>query len=399
MAHNSRRSFLRQLSMGAGLAGVSNMALAADKTIQGFDETDTNAQKDKVWQPVSDRKVRVGIVGYGVCRFGAAFGFQDHPNVEIVAVSDLFPDRCAELAKACRCEKTYPSLEEMVKDDTIEAIFCATDAPSHASHAILCMNHGKHVATAVPATWGSLEDADALFAAVKDSGKNYMMFETSIYRDDCYAMRQLYNAGKFGRMVYTEGEYYHYVDTAIDSYKGWRIGCPPLWYPTHSTAYHVGVTGEHYTEVSCMGIPSTRPDLLPDQNVYDNRFGTEIALFRTSGGGMSRMLMSKDTPGFHGEVGRVRGDKGSMTGTKYEGLEDISGLELAKPPLPPGMPAGGHGGSHGYLTEEFITAILQERQPLVDIAWSLNMTVCGIVAHQSAQKDGELLKIPHYTFG
>lgn len=385
--------------MGAGLAGVSNMALAADKTIQGFDETDTNAQKDKVWQPVSDRKVRVGIVGYGVCRFGAAFGFQDHPNVEIVAVSDLFPDRCAELAKACRCEKTYPSLEEMVKDDTIEAIFCATDAPSHASHAILCMNHGKHVATAVPATWGSLEDADALFAAVKDSGKNYMMFETSIYRDDCYAMRQLYNAGKFGRMVYTEGEYYHYVDTAIDSYKGWRIGCPPLWYPTHSTAYHVGVTGEHYTEVSCMGIPSTRPDLLPDQNVYDNRFGTEIALFRTSGGGMSRMLMSKDTPGFHGEVGRVRGDKGSMTGTKYEGLEDISGLELAKPPLPPGMPAGGHGGSHGYLTEEFITAILQERQPLVDIAWSLNMTVCGIVAHQSAQKDGELLKIPHYTFG
>ena len=37
--------------------------------------------------------IRVGIVGYGACRFGAAFGFQDHPNVEVVAVSDLFPDR------------------------------------------------------------------------------------------------------------------------------------------------------------------------------------------------------------------------------------------------------------------------------------------------------------------
>ncbi len=47
------------------------------------------------WKPVSDRKVRVGIVGYGVCRFGAAFGFQDHPNVEIVAVSDLIADRRA----------------------------------------------------------------------------------------------------------------------------------------------------------------------------------------------------------------------------------------------------------------------------------------------------------------
>ena len=34
----------------------------------------------------------------------------------MVAVSDLFPDRCAGLAKACRCEKTYPSLEDLVKD-------------------------------------------------------------------------------------------------------------------------------------------------------------------------------------------------------------------------------------------------------------------------------------------
>ncbi len=78
----------------------------------------------------------MGIVGFGVCQFGAAFSLQDHPNVEVVAVSDLFPDRCQALAKACRCEKTYPSLEEMVKDDKIEAIFVATDAPSHARHCI-----------------------------------------------------------------------------------------------------------------------------------------------------------------------------------------------------------------------------------------------------------------------
>ncbi|MCF6286353.1 MAG: Gfo/Idh/MocA family oxidoreductase, partial [Candidatus Hydrogenedentes bacterium] len=127
MQSNSRRGFLRQLSVGAGIVGASS-ALATEKPIQGFDETDSNTRKDAVWQPISDRKVRVGIVGYGVCRFGAAFGFQDHSNVEVVAVSDLFPDRCAALAKACRCEKTYPSLEEMVKDDTIEAIFLATDA-------------------------------------------------------------------------------------------------------------------------------------------------------------------------------------------------------------------------------------------------------------------------------
>lgn len=389
----SRRAFLQQLSMGAGFCALA----AADPPIQGFDETGSNTRTDRAWEPVSDRKIRVGIVGYGVCRFGAAFSFQDHPNVEVVAVSDLFPDRCAELAKVCRCEKTYPSLEEMVKDDRIEAIFLATDAPSHAPHAMLALEHGKHVACAVPAAFGSLEEADRLFETVKRTGLTYMMFETSVYRDDCYAMRTLYEAGKFGQLVYSEGEYYHWSETPIDSYKGWRIGMPPLWYPTHATAYLVGVSGEHFTEVSCMAMPSLLDHLQPENNRYKNPFGTEIALLRTSGGGMSRMLMSKDTPGYHGEVGRVRGQLGSMTGTRYEGTADIGGIELTKPPLPPRVKPGGHGGSHGYLCEEFVTALLQNRRPLVDVGSALNMTVGGIVAHESALKGGERLKIPHYS--
>jgi predicted dehydrogenase len=372
------------------------LAAVEEKTIQGFDETETTTQKDRVWEPVSDRKIRVGIVGYGVCKFGAAFGFQDHPNVEVAAVSDLFPDRCSALAKACRCEKTYPSLEELVKDDSLEAVFVATDAPSHARHCIDVLKHGKHVASAVPAVFGSLEEADRLRETVKQSGLKYMMFETSAYRNDNYAMRQVYKAGGFGKMVYTEGEYFHYSEQPIDSYKGWRIGCPPQWYPTHSNAYYMCVTGGTYTEVSCMGMPSTVARFGVDANVYKNPFGTEIALHRTSEGGMARIAESRDIPGSHGEVGRVRGQKGSMHGMSYDGLVDISKVTLEKPPLPPNVAGGGHGGSHGYLMEEFVTAILQDRDPLVDIVSALNMTVPGIVAHESALKDGELMKIPQY---
>ena len=396
MKPQSRRAFLGKTVASAGFAGVGLLAGAEEKAIQGFDETETTTQKDKAWEPVSERKIRVGIVGYGVCRFGAAFGFQDHPNVEVAAVSDLFPERCSALAKACRCEKTYPSLEELVKDDTIEAVFVATDAPSHARHCIDVLKHGKHVASAVPAVWGSLEDADHLHDAVKKSGLKYMMFETSAYRNDCYAMRQVYEAGGFGSMVYTEGEYFHYSQQPIGSYKGWRIGGPPQWYPTHSNAYYMCVTGGTYTEVSCMGMPSAVARFGADNNVYRNPFGTEIALHRTSEGGMARIAESRDIPGSHGEVGRVRGQKGSMQAMRYDGLADISKVTLAKPPLPPNMPAGGHGGSHGYLAEEFVSAILQDRAPLVDIVSALNMTVPGIVAHASALKDGELMKIPQY---
>ena len=102
----SRRSFLKHTTLGAAALGVTATAGADDKPkIQGFEESPTDPNASQAWKPYSDRKLRVGIVGYGVCRFGAAFSFQDHPHVEIVAVSDLFPDRCAKLAQVCRCEK------------------------------------------------------------------------------------------------------------------------------------------------------------------------------------------------------------------------------------------------------------------------------------------------------
>ena len=393
----TRRSFLQALGSGAAALGLPAAARAQEKPIQGFEQAAPDPNATKGWQPVSDRRLRVGIVGYGVCQFGAAFSFQDHPNVEVVAVSDLIPERCAALAAACRCQKTYPSLEELVKDDRIEAVFVATDAPSHARHCIEVLGRGKHVASAVPAVFGSLEDAAALFEAVKTSGLKYMMFETSCFHEDLHAMREIYRAGGLGQLVYSEGEYYHYMAEPIASYKDWRVGLPPQWYPTHSNAYQVCVTGGSFTEVSCMGMPSTIKHLLPANNIYKNPFGTEIALFRTSEGGMSRMAVSWDTPGDGGERGRIRGQRGSFYG-KYEGLEKKL-PDTKRPPLPPTVAAGGHGGSHGYLMNEFVTAILQNRMPLVDVAWALNMTVAGIVAHQSAIKGGETMKIPQFKLG
>jgi len=391
-----RRRFLSSALWGAAAVGFGKTAGEAQVPIQGFDDTTSNADTSKVWQQTSDRKIRMGIVGYGLCRWGAAFGLQDHPNVEVVAVSDLFPDRCAELAKACRCPKTYPSLEELVKDDQIEAVFVATDAPSHAAQVLEVLKHGKHAASAVPAVFGSLEDAEKLYEAVKDSGLNYMMFETSVFHDDLYAMRKIYEAGGFGHLIYSEGEYYHYFAEPLPSYKDWRVGTPPQWYPTHSNAYYVGVGGGSFAEVSCLGIPSVIEMLQPENNAFKNAFGTEIALLRTSEGGMARMAVSWDTPGALGEMGRIRGVKGAFYGS-YKGLTETT-VDVRKPPLPPTVSAGGHGGSQGYLGHEFVMSIIEARKPLVDIAWSLNMTVPGIVAHQSALKDGELLKIPQYKF-
>jgi predicted dehydrogenase len=407
MTHVSRRSFLAA-SVAAAAAGSSLLDSAqAAEEIPGFDQTKTEYDRTNEWQPFSDRKVRVGIAGHGVCQFGLAFDLQNHPNVELIAVSDLFPDRCADMARKAKCDKTYPSLEEMVKDDSIEAIYCATDAPAHAKHAILCMEHGKHVATAVPAFRGDIEDAEKLLECCrKNKGLVYAMFETSVFHDDLYAMEKLYAADVFGHLVYSEGEYCHPHSLgapSLGSYKDWRKKGCPMWYPTHATAYYIRVTHKSFVDVSCQGTPLfDESKQIP--NAIGNIFKSEVGLFRTTEGGLSRMIICS-SQGEYLEAGRIRGEYagfnktfvGDATGKKRYHEAIKNGLQIKKYALPPGVRPGGHGGSHGYLGDNFIDAILRGQKPAVDVIDALNMTVPGYYAHLSAMNDGETLKVPQYA--
>jgi hypothetical protein len=56
----------------------------------------------------------------------------------------------------------------------------------------------------------------------------------------------------------------------------------------------------------------------------------------------------------------------------------------------------GHGGSHVFLVHEFISAIGEDRHPAVNIWEAIAYTLPGIVAHQSALKGGEAMKIRDY---
>jgi len=404
----TRRNFIQKIGATAATLGafsLTSSSLVADdlprdaqgNIIPGFEKKQKATTAAGGWQSVSDRKIKVGIAGYGLCKFGAQFFYQNHPNVEVVAATDLDPGRCAALAKAVGAPKTYPSCEAMIKDKSIEAIYIATDAPSHARLAIMALNHGKHVCSAVPAVFGfeAEGEAEELFNAVKRSGMKYMMNETSTFHGDLYAKRQQYQAGALGKVMYSEGEYYHDFGSGLPGYNpkngkidnmGWRRGLVPMWYPTHSAAYYTSITGGRFMEVSCLGTQSLYAEFQKENNSYQNPFGTEVAMYRTSEGGISRMVVGWDLKDAHGEKGRVYGQKSYKT-VKVDGN---------RPALPPGVGGGGHGGSHGHLTNNFIESILMDKQPIVGISDALNMTLSGVIAHKSALKGGEWMKIPQY---
>ena len=135
------------------------------------------------------KKVRIGVVGGG---FGCSFQWHEHPDCIVEAVSDLRPERRQALMKAYRCEKSYESLEKLVLDPQIDAVALFTEGPNHVKHVAEAMSHGKHVISAVPAAWGTLEECELLRDTVRKYGLTYMMAETSYYQQATISARKFY---------------------------------------------------------------------------------------------------------------------------------------------------------------------------------------------------------------
>jgi predicted dehydrogenase len=313
--------------------------------------------------------------------FGSQFHWHQHPNCTVEAVSDLQPDRRDLLNKTYGCQKTYGSLEKLIEDDRIEAVAIFTDAPSHGKHVLACLSRGKHVISAVPAAV-TLDDCDAIVRATRKSGLKYMMAETTYFRRPTIEARNLYRGGR--KLLYTEGQYYHDKVTLLPSYNNWRYALPPMFYPTHAVGFYVAVSGKRLTSVSCLGHRGAGEQW--QTNRWDNNpFACESALFETSERTMCRINVFWDCdPDSDGETG-------SWIWQSQDTMRVPDQVSI-----PPGMSYGGHGGSHGPLVNEFLTAIIQNREPAVNAGEAMAMTAPGIRAHHSALKGGEQLQVPQF---
>lgn len=396
----SRRIFLQHVGVAASIGAVASRSYASAAG--------------------EATPVRIGIIGG---RFGCGFQFHEHPGCVVEAVSDLRPERCDALMKTYGCQKSYESLEKLLLDPKVDAVFIATEAPNHVPHAIAALNAGKHVLSAVPAAM-SLEECRQLVDAVERTGLTYMMAETSYWQQPTISARKFFEAGEFGDLYQVTSAYRHAGLEELwveDGKPTWRHGFPPMHYPTHCTAHLIGVTGDRLTQVACHGWGDKSAAIAG--NPYNNPFWNESAQFNTRDGRNFNVEIWWAGAHAGGERAEWFGDKMSfLTANGYgtgpvlvrNGAQtelDNGGFIRAAAQVEPyaqphwwegdALPAplrhdSGHEGSHTFITHEFIDAIQNKRRPAVDVYEAVAYTAPGIVAHQSALKGGEQLPIPSF---
>ena len=367
--------------------------------------------------------IKLGIVGVG--SFAQCFIplFKAHPLVREVTLCDLDFEKLEQNCLKHGIQKKSPSLEHLLETD-IDAAAIITQNWLHGPQAVKALRAGKHVYSAVPAGV-SVEEIRELVGAVEETGKIYMMGETSYYYPGVILCREKYKNGEFGDIVYGEGEYYHDWDHGLYDVMKWRggenwletAGSPPMHYPTHSTSQIISVTGAHMTHVSCFGFADKKNDGVygADINIWGNIFSNQTALFNMSDGSCCRINEFRRI----GHTGAVRmtlfGTEGSfeqnnagilwLTKDKCENVGDLlactdNGFAKIHPlERLPGELIGlgsGHAGSHQFLVDDFVKACVYKKTPPVNVWEAARYTIPGIIAHESAINGGVLLEIPDF---
>lgn len=368
--------------------------------------------------------LNIAIVGLG---FGAEFIpiYQRHPLANMYAICQRNIESLNKIGDDYGIQVRYSDYDELLADPTIDAVHINSPIPNHAEQSLKALRAGKHVACTVPMAT-TVAECQEIVRVSRETGKKYMMMETVVYAREFLFVKELYETGQLGKVQFLKAS--HQQD--MDGWPDYWPGLPPMHYATHCVGPVAGLLRLEADYVSCFGSGTIRPELAA---IHNSPFAVESAHIKFKNSDLSAYVYRSlfDVARQYRESFEVYGDKKSFEWQLIEDEQPV--IHTAKKPEPEipekvNVPdyahllpteiqrfttkgvydadetqhlsftqGGGHGGSHPHMVHEFLTALTENRDPFPNAAQSANWTSVGILAHESALKGGEIMKLPDFT--
>jgi len=361
---------------------------------------------------------KVGIVGL---RRGHGFVsvFAAHPRVQVVALCDTNPDSLSQLGAAFGLDASalFTDFSQFIQAE-MDIVIVATPIRFHAEHTIGALEAGKHVLCEQTAAY-TVAECEAIVKAVKSSGLTYMMAENYCYFHYVRQWREFTEQGKLGHIFHAEAEYVHEIeDLLVDRDTGeyhWRHERPPIWYCAHCLGPLLTLMDDRVVQACGTQAGFHKR---PEQSEHLGFLDMEVGLFRTQKGAVIKILRSQVAPRYphlvyyslygttgYVENGRTDSDHGYMwiegeTPDNEHGHRQAQSIPclISDPDAPAEARQGGHGTSEYYMIRDFLDAIEQGVRPPIDVMRSMDFTIPGIIAHESAMSDGNWRDVPLFDW-
>lgn len=394
--------------------------------------------------------VRMAIIGLGMRGSGAVHRYTFMEGVEIKALCDLESFN-TERAQKILTDKGLPEADlytgaedykVICERDDIDLIYVCTNWGMHTPIAIYAMEHGKHVATEVPAAL-TIDECWQLVNTAEKTRRHCMQLENCNY--DFFEMATLNMAqqGLFGDIVHGEGAYIHDLrflnfaeyEQGEEAYHGmWRLEHMATrdgnLYPTHGFGpichimnIHRGDRMSHIVSMSSKqaGMNPYATEKFGEDSEFANREyrkgDMSTSLVRTENGKTIMIQHDVTSPRPYSRIHLVSGTKGFARKWPERGLafepnaheflpeEEMEALlaeyehPITKEVGEKAREVGGHGGMD-FIMDYRLIYCLHNGLPLdMDVYDAAEWSAVSELSEKSVEYESMPIKVPDFTRG
>ncbi len=194
---------------------------------------------------MSDSVVGLGVVGLGYWGPNLARNFDALEGAELRAICDVSDEARERWAPRFPDARAVADLDELLGDDSIDAVAIATHVPEHAPMALRVLDAGKHCFVEKPLAQ-SVADAEEVVAAAESSGKVLMVGHLLEYHPGVEKLQEVVGADEFGEIHYVYSNRVNLGKLRADENALWSLGA-------HDVSVLLRLTGEEPTEMRAAG--------------------------------------------------------------------------------------------------------------------------------------------------
>lgn len=310
-------------------------------------------------------KLKFGIIGCGRIsgkHVDAIINNKD--KAELVAVYDIVEELAVDRKNQYESSikgsnvKVYTDYDEFLNDENIDVVTIASISGYHAKHAIASLNHNKHVLIEKPMAL-SIEDADKIIKIGKKNNKKICVSHQNRFRPAIQKLRRAIDEGRFGRLIHGSARTLWSRDDEYYRQASWR-GTKALDGGTlmnqciHNIDLLQWIMGGEVQRISSEIDTFIR-------NIETEDFGAILIRFKNGSIGIVEGSVClyprnlEETLSIFGEKGTVVIKNGKIDTWRFQDERnyDIIQYDETKP-------------SHTPLYKDYIDAIINDREPLVN---------------------------------
>jgi predicted dehydrogenase len=167
------------------------------------------------------------------------------PGAELAWCCDAAESLRARVAPMFPRARFTADLDEVLADDSVDAVALATPVPTHAPLAIRVLEAGKHCFVEKPMAQ-STADAESVVSAARTAGRTLMVGHLLEYHPGVMKLKELIDGGELGRVLYIYGNRLNLGKLRADENALWSLGA-------HDVSVLLRLAGEEPHEVEARG--------------------------------------------------------------------------------------------------------------------------------------------------